>query len=363
MASINKKYKLAILTNERPDDFKLWETACKNKADQIEFQVIDLTSDNWFEQFESQDVDYLLTKPSCQTNPFKQLYDERLTVLINELNLKAFPTLEEVLIYENKRYFSFWLKANKVPHPATEVFYDQKAAIAFLSRSEFPLVAKLNIGASGHGIEVLRDKSEAEKYINQIFTSGSTSKTGPNISKGKLLNRLFNKLMNPRQLMNRLKVYSAIAADVQKGYVIFQEYIPHEFEWRVVRIGDSFFAHKKLVKKDKASGSLLKGYENPPLDLLDFVKRITDKFNFYSQAVDIFKTEDNQYLVNEMQCIFGQSDPYQMLVDGKAGRFVHDENKWIFEEGDFCTNQCYDLRLDYVIEKLNGELDRKNSGK
>lgn len=361
MAANNKKYKLAILTNERPDDFKLWELACKNRADRLEYRIIDLTSGKWFEEIKLNNFDYLLTKPSCQTNPFKQLYDERLKILVNELKFKAFPTLDEVLIYENKRYFSFWLKANKIPHPTTEVFYDQKEAIDFLSRSKFPLVGKLNIGASGHGIAVLKNKNESEKYVNQIFTTGSASKTGPNISKGKLLKRIFNKLMNPKQLMNRLKVYNAIAADVQKGYVIFQEYIPHQFEWRVVRIGDSFFAHKKLVKREKASGSLLKGYENPPVSLLDFVKGITDRFGFYSQAVDIFETERNKYLVNEMQCVFGQSDPYQMLVDGKPGRYIFENNKWKFEEGDFCTNQCYDLRLDYVIDRLSRKTGREKA--
>ena len=84
----------------------------------------------------------------------------------------------------------------------------------------------------------------------------------------------------------------------------------------MVRIGDSFFAHKKLKILEKSSGSLLKNYDSPPLKLLDFVKAITDKHGFYSQAVDIFESERG-YLVNEMQCIFGQSDPYQMMVDGR----------------------------------------------
>lgn len=46
-----------------------------------------------------------------------------------------------------------------------------------------------------------------------------------------------------------------------------------------------------------------------------------DKFNFTSQAIDVFETGD-QLLINEMQCIFGQSDPYQMLIDGEPGRYT-----------------------------------------
>ena len=70
-----------------------------------------------------------------------------------------------------------------------------------------------------------------------------------------------------------------------------------------------------------SSGSLLKEYCNPPLELLDYVKSITDQFNFYSQAIDLFEYNGN-YLINEMQCIFGQSDSYQMKVNDEIGRYV-----------------------------------------
>ena len=123
----------------------------------------------------------------------------------------------------------------------------------------------------------------------------------------------------------------------------------------MVRIGDSFFAHKKLLKKAKASGSLKKGYEDPPKALLDFVKKITDQYGFYSQAVDIFEAGEGKYLVNEMQCIFGQSDPYQMLVDGTPGRYVYHKGKWIFEEGMFNQNESYNLRVEYVLNQLKNQ--------
>lgn len=352
---MSRKYKLAILTNERPDDHYLWVAACEERKDALEYTVIDLTSSDWLEKIQSKKFDYLLTKSSCQTNLFKQLYDERLSILVNELKFHAFPTLEEVLIYENKRYFSFWLDAHDIPHPDTRIFYSKKEAVKFISTCKFPVVGKMNIGASGHGVEILHDKTAAEKYINEIFTKGKTSKTGPNISKGDLLKRIVNKLKNPSYIVNRFKIYSAIASDIQKGYVILQEFIPHDFEWRVVRIGDSFFAHKKLLKKDKASGSLLKGYVNPPMELLDFVKEITDRFGFYSQAVDIFEPVEKNYLVNEMQCIFGQSDPYQMLVNEKPGRYINKGGRWVFEEGMFNQNESYNLRLEHVLEQLNGQ--------
>jgi glutathione synthase/RimK-type ligase-like ATP-grasp enzyme len=348
------KYRLNILANEIENDHQYWVAAIKSSKEDIEYHVIDLTRADWFEQIAANPCDYLLAKPPGLTERFKQLYDERLYILAVEMKMPVFPDFTEVLIYENKRMLAAWMKAHGIPHPDTTVSYYKEEALEFLNRTKFPVVGKINIGASGKGVEILRDFESARKYVDEIFSSkGKGSKTGPNLAKGKLLQRAFKKLMDPKALKARLDTYRTIAENPQKGYVLFQQFIPHDFEWRAVRIGDSFFAHKKMARKGKASGTLVKGYENPPLSLFDFVKEITDKHGLFSQSVDAFETGKDSYLVNEMQCIFGQSDPYQMLVDGKPGRYVNTDGEWAFEQGDFNTNKSYDLRLKYVISQIN----------
>lgn len=346
------KYDFLILTNEIEGEHLLWEQACKADS-RVNYRIVNLTKNTWLEDIQKEDFDYLLAKPGGLTAPFKQLYDERIYILEKELNYKIYPSATEIFIYENKRFISFWLKAHKIPHPQTTVFYDFKEAKDFLDKTPSIIVAKTNIGASGSGVRILKTSQEKEDYINLTFLGkGAPQRSGPNFEKGGILKRGFYYVKNPKEIKKKLKIYKTVSSSTQKGFVIFQEYIPHDFEWRVVRIGDSFFAHKKLKLGEKTSGSLLKGYENPPFGLLDFVKKITDKHKLYSQAVDIFETEGN-YLINEMQCIFGQSDGYQMKVDGQIGRYTCRENKWVFEKGDFASNSCYDLRLDYVLEMIN----------
>ncbi len=346
------KFKLAILRNEDNLDYKRWEQACLKYSDEISYKVIDITLNSWLDEVQRYDPDYLLAKPGGRTSLFRQLYEERLEILVNELGYNAYPSLAEVKIYESKRYVGYWLKANKIVSPQTDIFYFEKEALEFAKKTNYPVVGKTNIGASGNGVEILKNYSEAQEYIKRAFTIGLTSKTGPKLGKGKLFKRAWRKLTHPQELKARLDTYKAISSDSQKNFVIFQQFVPHDFEWRAVRIGDSFFAHKKLKLGEKASGSLLKGYENPPLKLFNFVKELTDRFNFHSQAVDIFEDPDGNYYVNEMQCIFGQSDPYQMLVNEKPGRYQYINEKWVFEEGDFNTNESFDLRLEYVIEQL-----------
>lgn len=350
------KYKVVILANENIHDHLIWLRSCEKFKDFINYRVVNLTSATWFSEINIEKVDFFLVKPGGFTSHYKQLYDERLFIIANTLGYKVFPSLEEVLIYENKRFLSLWLQANDIPHPETFIFYSRSEAKHFLGKTSFPIVAKLNIGASGHGVEIIKDTKRGERYIDQIFSKGMLPSLGPRLRKGNIIKRIFRKATHLSELKERLETYSEIRRFPQKGFCLFQTFIPHTYEWRVVRIGNSFYAHKKVVKGDKASGSLIKEYCNPPLRLLSFVKDVTDKYNFYSQAIDIFETKNGQYLINEMQCIFGQSDPYQMLVDNKPGRYLWRNNQWVFEEGLFNSNECFDERLEFIISMLSNRI-------
>ena len=164
--------------------------------------------------------------------------------------------------------------------------------------------------------------------------------------------RILNVLRNPDRIIKRLQLYKTISNDTQKFFVIFQQYIPHDFEWRIVKIGDSYFGHKKIKVGDKASGSKGIDYSLPPEMLLSFVKDICLRFNFNTMAVDIFEDEHGGYLINEMQTIFGHVQSYICRNDDGPGRFLFKDGKWIFENGMFNTNLSYDLRLNDVITKM-----------
>jgi hypothetical protein len=67
-------------------------------------------------------------------------------------------------------------------------------------------------------------------------------------------------------------------------------------------------------------------------------------------AVDLFEDGSGGYVVNELQTIFGHVQDHIMEVDGKPGRYIHQNNQWVFEPGDFNTNESFDLRLKTAIE-------------
>ncbi len=341
---------VVILANEIEGDHYPWIEACECFNGKIQYRVVDLTTHDWLERIAIEPFDFLLTKPGGRSSDFQQLYSERCSILSDVLNYALFPSADAIKIYENKRLLSYWLNANKLPCPDTKVFYYKSEAEAYLDKCRYPIVAKTSIGASGSGVTFLRSKKAVKEYLDRSFSDvGIKRRSGPNLAKKNLLLRGLTYVLHPKAIKKKSSIYAYVRSDIQRGYVIFQEFIDHKFEWRVVRIGDSFFAHKKIKVGHMASGTLKKEYENPPLSLLNFVKEFTDKSCLFSQAVDIFETERG-YLINEVQCIFGQSDSYQMLVDGIAGRYLLKDGHWVFEEGDWAKNQCYNLRLEYLLD-------------
>jgi glutathione synthase/RimK-type ligase-like ATP-grasp enzyme len=352
------KYNLAILKSESAFEHELWVKACQENPNVQSADIIELTSDSWFISINKKNYDLFLLRPPGRTELFKRLYDERIYIISKIMGKKIYPSYDEIFIYENKRVLRDYMLASKIPHPATSSFFSVKEALQFSERTKFPIVAKTNIGASGSGISFIQNKEEIESYIKQAFSSGIKRISGPKLTKGSISKKIRKAIFKRGFIKNRLSEYKTTSNETQSGFVIFQEFVPHTYEWRCVRIGNSYFAHKKIAVDNKSSGTLIKGYDPVPFSLLDFIEEITEKNNLRSVSVDVFEKEGN-YLVNEIQCFFGQSDPYQMLVEGKPGRYIRLKGDWEFEEGDFNNNESFSLRLDHAIELL----DEKNSQK
>ncbi|HQG76601.1 MAG TPA: hypothetical protein PLS58_03870 [Bacteroidales bacterium] len=342
-------FKVAILNNEDPASGDKWALACRKLG--IVHDRIDITCFDWLDKILSGKYDFFLLKPPGLFENYKKLYDERIYIISKVFGFKIYPSYEECYIYENKKLLSDYLKARNLPCPLSHVFYSLKEALRFITNASFPIVAKTSIGGSGSGVTIIKSKRQAEKYVRKAFSStGIRRQTGPNRAVGSPSKWLKKAINSPAYLISRLKLYRSIYRSGEKGYVIFQDFIPHDFEWRAVKIGDSFFAHKKIKYKEKASGSKGIDYVNPPFSLLNFVKEICERSDFNFMALDLFEDGKGGYLINELQTIFGHVQDYILEVDGQPGRYLFIDNEWKFEPGDFNTNESYDLRLQTAIK-------------
>lgn len=331
-----ENFKIGIL-KDYSEDYQRYVSACKEL--EVAFEVIDFLSPVWIQLIQESACDGFLCHPPDNIQEQKSIYDERLYFLNKVMGKPVFPSYESLYIYENKRNMSYWLNINNFPHPETRIFARKKDALEYFDVAEFPVVLKTNIGAGGSGVEIIQNKIIAKNIAQRIF-----GLIHPALSSGKV--RFSSKFHGiPLPLFGR----------VQKHYMIVQKFYQIKWEWRIIKIGNTYSGHQKLLKGKFASGSGKVGWIPPPKELLLLAKDICDKGSFDSMAVDIFETTDGKYLVNELQAMFGSNIPYQMKIDEKPGRFVYANGDFHFEEGEFHRQGSNLLRVKRFIELLNNE--------
>ncbi len=297
--------------------------ACRELG--ISYRLVDISASDWIHLVTASGCDAILAWPSALPLVWNSLFDDRLRILQENLGFRVYPSIEECWLYESKLRARDWLDANGIPHPRTWVFFDRDEALQFADSAPLPLVSKTNTGASGSGVSVLHSRRQVRKQIHTSFGRGILPR-----GQGR--------------------------TERQRGFAYLQEYLPEANEWRMVRIGDSFFGYRK---ERGASGlhSASKSWTwlDPPRPLLDLLLRVTEEGGFTSMNVDVFETRDGRLLVNELQTVFGATTPVdQMRIDNRPGRYRLQDGGWVFEEGDFCRNACSNLRVQYVVEQLLG---------
>ena len=327
--------KIGILTSLNKS-YHHFETVCKELK--IDYELISIASADWLDNIRNSDCDGFICRPSSTYQERKAMWDEKLYVINKLMGKMIYPSYEELFIYENKKMMSYWLKLNNLPHADTFVFYSKKEYRDFIKKAEFPMVFKTNIGASAKGVQIVKNRRQAASIGAKAFgVFGSKMSLGYTPQKtGKLL---------------RLPAFGVS----QRHFVILQKHINVKWEWRMIKIGDSFFGHKKLLKGDFASGSGKVGWGAPPEKLLYMLKDVCEKGDFRSMAMDVFETDNGEYYINELQSLFGSVSNSQMFIEGKPGRYIYQNGEFVFEEGEFNRHGSNILRIEHFIELLKGE--------
>jgi glutathione synthase/RimK-type ligase-like ATP-grasp enzyme len=336
--------KLGIIKSFKEIDWLVesYINACEELG--VEYVILDLLKNNWIEDILEAKVDGILVRAKGNIQEQKSFFDERLSIINEDLGIPVYPSRKEIFLYENKRMYAYWLKAHNFPHAPTYIFYEKARALEFLKSAKLPLVFKTNGGASSSGVEIIRTKARAKFQIHRIF-----GMLDPRLSFGKTPWGKYGIFPVPKFGMT------------QKHYVIIQDFIPIKWEWRIIKIAESYFGHQKLLKGDFASGSDRVGWVEPPKELLYLVKDLCEAGSFDSMAMDVLESLDGKFYINEIQSLFGSFLPYQMKINDIPGRFVLENGNFIFEEGEFNRFGSNILRVEDFINKLKLGYYKKSS--
>lgn len=289
----------------------------------VSYRLVDLFATDWIEQIRGSGCDIFVVWPGECIAEWKKLFDERLLFLTRELGKRLYPSYDSLWLYGSKERQCHWLKIHGFPQPKTWVYYRLDEALTFVQQATYPVVAKTDIGAASYGVRILKTRSQAERLVRRVFSRGIVG-------------------------------HCADRSAWQWQHILLQEYLTGDFEeWRLVRIGDSYFGHRKgRGSHGLHSGSGLCHWEDPGTELLDLLKRVTDAGNFKSMCLDIFRTVDGHLLISECQAVFGcATATTQMKIRDVPGRYLWLDGAWRFEAGEFCGNYLCDLRIRSVIEE------------
>ena len=316
---------VGILAN-RAQYHCLYMRACLEMG--VPFRVLDLGADDWLQQVQRSGCTRILVWPDATLSPWAQLFKDLCELLETELGLRVYPGHADCWPYENKYRLRDWLMARNLPHPRTWVFTDREAALTFTAQAHLPLVMKTGFGAAATGVRIVRERSALRAAVKRAFGRG------------------FVPAGHDRR-------------DIEWGRVLLQEYLPDVVEWRLVRIGDSYFGHPKGKRGDFHSGSGRVDWTFPQTRHLELLHQVCELGGFSSMAADVFETVDGCLLINELQTVFGASTSiHQMMQDGSPGRVRRaSDGSWLFEAGDFARNCCANLRVLTLIERTWSEIE------
>jgi hypothetical protein len=294
----------------------------------IGYRVVDIRRDDWADRLVSTGAQHLFIWPSVYNRLWKTQCEERASSAERDLGMIVHPDPALIWLYESKRRCVEWMRRHDVPHVPTWVFYLEDEAHDFITKATFPLVFKSDLGAAAHGVRILRNQAEAHRLVRLIFHRGLS------FDRGEPLDR-------------------------QWGQVLFQQFLPDLREWRMVRIGRSYFCREKQMGLDgmhSGSGTVVWAKPAPPL--LSLFKRLSELGPFDCVNMDFFETTDGRFLVNEIHAVFGEIRATNLNPDDPwLGRFVEDNGGWLFESGMYYQNACANLRLQHVLSQSGLHVD------
>lgn len=313
--------------------------SCKDLG--VEYEVVDITSSDWLHNVQQSDCDGFFCPSTCASQELKTIQDERYYFVSQIMHKPIYPDYTGLYIHESKRNMAAWLELNGYSHASTKVFTNREEALAYLNNCSYPIVVKSNLGSAASKVLIVSSRVKARKIAKKCLENSRVKFLYPGFAYRMRFHHKF--LPRVKDVRNR-----------QKDYFLVQNFIKDiKYEWRILKIGDNYFGHQKLLSDGFASGSGLVGWVAPPKELLELVRTLCEKGGFLCMDVDIFETQQGVYYINELQSFFGSYLDYQMCIDGHHGRYVYRDGKFVFEEGDFNVYGSTKLKIEHFIQLLS----------
>ncbi|HSV87897.1 MAG TPA: hypothetical protein VLH61_04585 [Bacteroidales bacterium] len=288
-----------------------WIAYCERMG--VDYKVVNCYDSDIIEQIA--DCDALMWHHH-HTEARDALFAKGLLFAIQQSGKKVFPDFNTAWHFDDKVGQKYLLEAIGAPMAPTWTFFDKKQALDWIKSAQFPKVFKLRGGAGSANVKLVKTSRQARQLVHKAFNKGF-----PSYNKwGDLKEQIRKFKLNPASCVNlaksirRLFVTTRFARTLgnQKGYVLFQEFLPgNDCDIRVITIGHRAFAIKRLVRENdfRASGSGNIRYNKEEFDerCIKIAFETTLKLQAQCVAYDFVFDKQNQPLIVEINYGFDRN--------------------------------------------------------
>jgi len=281
------------------------------KANSIDYIDLDSNHPDFWKQIEN--IDFFIYR-WAHTDYHHQHAETIIPVIENFYRKPCFPNWPTCWHYDDKIKQSLMLTSMGFPACRHYVFWGEEPAFDWIENTaSFPLVFKLKTGSGSLQVKLIKDKTEATRFLRRMFSKGIIT-----TSQG-ILNtyRTFNydnyktlKFFAKTQLLNRFSMPLTKSWIKQKNYFYVQKYYKgNEYDTRVQITGARGFAFVRYNRPNdfRASGSNNWSLDHVKIDM-EFVKiafEVSKSFGFQSMAYDFIYDENRKPVIVEISYCFG----------------------------------------------------------
>ena len=307
---------------------KRWIEYCRDN--EVEHEVVDCYASDIIDKLRG--FDGLLWNFNHR-NPTDLLMARHVLTSAEKMGLMVFPDGATCWHFDDKVAQKYLLEAIGAPLVPTYVFYDERRALEWLKGATYPLVRKLRRGAGSCNVGLVHDYGEAKSFCKQAFGKGFSAIPSHFVD----ARTRMKKVHGFGDFIRKLKALPGKMATTrrkrkgmqrEKGYVLFQEFIPgNTTDTRVNIIGNRAWAQVRKVRsgdfRASGSGELTADTSEVNLDCVRIAFDVSEKLGANSMAYDFVLHPDGRPLITEISYGFGTKLMYEV------GGYWNNHLEWI----------------------------------
>jgi glutathione synthase/RimK-type ligase-like ATP-grasp enzyme len=288
------------------------------RNNQICFEYYDIHRSNWLDIAHKFDV---IIWPMEGAAPEIEEHKRKIYILEKYCNKDCFPSFETAMWNEDKIFQYEWLRLFDFPVVETFVSHSASETLEHIQRCVYPLVTKVYVGAGSLGVELVKNKKQANKIAGEAFSPVGRKTYWPYFR--------------------------------QKGYIYFQKLLQNtHYDLRVIGVGNKVFGYYRDIPSGdfRASGMGLVRKGALPEDAVRLAMELIKKLDLVIASVDILQEPGGKLQIIEVQANITVETPGQLHVDGIPGAYVFNSTgEFHFEP---CKYWIQELALKEFFERL-----------